>query len=221
MRIHHAYDSVQSLNCPHQEKHMTHAFTLSTLTMLAMLTGSTLVGCEKSTNSSGAVPQTAAEDHNHGDEGHAQSDSAGTPDTYSGIHGQITQLPDPGVPGSELKIHHQQIRDFKTKDGTVNINKDGIAGMRSMTMPFPVADGVSLEGLQVGDKISFDFVVNWGNNRPAWEVTAIQKLPADTEIDFNNAIEDAIEDSIDGASDAAKNAAQDMMDHSGHNHESP
>ncbi len=194
---------------------MTHSHSLTSLTMLALLAGSTLVGCDSNTNSSGAVPQTTADahDHDHGDHDHGDADR--TPDTYSGIRGEITQLPDSTVPGSELKIHHEQIRDFKTKDGTISVTKEGIAGMRSMTMPFPLGEGVSLDSFSIGDKVSFDFVVNWGNNRPAWEITSIEKLPADTELDFNNAIEDMADDAMDDATDAVEG----MMDHGDHDHE--
>lgn len=193
---------------------MKNKHTTLALSIMTMLAGSTLVGCNEGGNSSGAVPQSSA-DHDHDHSGHDHDHDHGehaerTPDVYSGIRGEITQLPESGVPGSELKIHHEQIRDFKTKDGTISITKEGIAGMRSMTMPFPLGEGVSLDSLSVGDKVSFDFVVNWGNNRPAWEITKIEKLPAETELDFNNAIEEVIED--------AQNAAEDMMDHTGHDH---
>lgn len=182
-------------------------------TLIAIFAAATLVGCsEGNTNSSSEVPQSAATDHSgHDHDDGAHSDAQ--PDRYPGVRGEITQLPDPNVPGSELKIHHEQIRNFKTKDGTISVTKEGIAGMRSMTMPFPVGEGVSIDGLSVGDKVSFDFVVNWGNNRPAWEITKIEKLPAETELDFNNAIEEMMDDAMD--------AAQDMMDHSGHDHDGP
>ena len=189
--------------------------TTTALALMALLSGMTLVGCSEG-NTSGEVPQSSAEDdhaHDHDHDGHDHSDAERTPDLYKGIRGEITQLPDPNVPGSELKIRHEQIRDFKTKDGTISVTKDGIAGMRSMTMPFPLGDGVALNDLSVGDKVSFDFVVNWGNNRPAWEITKIEKLAADTELDYTNAIEEMVDDAMD--------AAEDMMDHTGHDHDGP
>ena len=82
--------------------------------------------------------------------------------------------------------------------------------MASMTMPFPLGDGINLDGYAVGDKVSFDFVVNWESSSPAWQVTNLEKLPADTELNFENVIEENIED--------LKDAAHDMMDHSGHDH---
>ncbi|MGV6814204.1 MAG: copper-binding protein [Phycisphaerales bacterium] len=111
------------------------------------------------------------------------------PDVYVGILGEIKEIPVAGDPSSSLKIHHMQIPDFKTKDGTVNVNAQGISGMRSMTMPFPLAQGVSIEGFEVGDKIKFTFEVDWsGQSTNPWQVTKIEKLPADTVIDFTNKV---------------------------------
>ncbi len=182
---------------------------------IVLMTGLALVGCND-TNSSSSTPHSGADthhDHNHDehDHDHTHDDTARTPDAYAGIRGEITQLPVAGDSSKDLQIHHEQIREFKTKDGTVNINTKGIAGMMSMEMPFPLGEGVSLDGFGVGDKVEFDFVVNWGENRPAWEITRIEKLPDDTEIDFTNVIEENIED--------LKDTAGDMMDD--HNHEGP
>lgn len=200
---------------------MTRTRPLLTPGAIALIASMALVGCSEQEPGSGAAPQSAPDaqhDHDHGDhDGHDHGDSDRQPDTYTGIRGEITQLPDPGVPGSELKIHHEQIRDFKTKDGTVNVSSRGVAGMMSMTMPFPVGEGVSLDGLSVGDKVSFDFVVNWGNDRPAWEVTRIEKLPADTVIDYTNAIEEGHGEAEDGSEDTGGM----MEDHSGHDHDGP
>jgi len=192
---------------------MTRKSTLINPLAIALITGFTLVGCSEQ-NSSGAAPQSAPDashDHEHGDDTHTHGDSNREPDTYTGIRGEIKQMIDPQVPSSELKIHHQQIANFKTMDGTVNVNARGIAGMMSMTMPFPVAQGVSLEGFNEGDKVSFDFVVNWGNDRPAWEITKIEKLPADTEIDYTNAIEEIVDDAAD--------AAKGILNHDDHDHD--
>ncbi len=159
-----------------------------------------LVGCNNASNESGAAPQSNAQ-------------TAQEPDVYTGIMGEIIELPVPGDPSTQLQIHHQQIEDFKTKDGTVNINSKGIGGMPSMKMPFPVGDGVSLEGLEVGDKVSFDFAVNWGGSRPAWEITRIEKLPDETEIDYTNKVVENFEE--------MKDNAHEMMDHSDHDHQGP
>lgn len=191
---------------------------------IAMIAGLALVGCTNESNPSGTAPQSDAHHehdghdhsgHDHGD--HDHGDEAREPDVYSGIRGEIAQLPDPNTPNSELKIRHEQIRDFKTKDGTISVSPKGIAGMASMTMPFPLGEGMSLDGYSVGDKVEFDFVVNWGGgSAPAWYITRMDKLPADTVINYENVIEDTIED--------LKDAAHDMMDghdHDGHDHDGP
>lgn len=189
---------------------------LMTPAAIALIAGLALVGCGD-TNSSGNATQSGADahhDHDGHDHDHDHGDADRQPDTYTGIRGEIASLPDPGVPNSELMIHHEQIRDFKTKDGAVNVTANGIAGMRSMTMPFPLGEGVSLDGYSVGDKVEFDFVVNWGGGAsPAWAVTRLSKLPAETELDFTNVIEENVE--------GLKDAAHDMMghDHDGHDHD--
>ena len=197
-----------------KEDTMSRKVQITTLSaaLIAMLGVAPLTGCSD-TNSTGAVPQSQAEEHNHDHdhEGHDHAEGDRTPDVYTGIRGEITQLPDPSVPGSAFKVRHEQIRDFKTMDGTISVTKEGIAGMRSMTMPFPIGQGVSIDGLNVGDKVSFDFVVNWGNDRPAWEITRVELLPAETELDFTNVIEEQIDDVMDGAGE--------MMDHGDHDHD--
>ena len=187
---------------------------------IALIAGLALVGCSDESNPSTNAPQSDAHEHHdghdHSDHDHDHGDEERQPDVYSGIRGEITAIPDPSVPNSELMIRHEQIRDFKTKDGTINVNAKGIAGMASMTMPFPQGEGVSLDGLSIGDKVEFDFTVNWGGgSAPAWFITRIEKLPADTKLDYTNAIEENIED--------LKDAAHDMMDHDhdGHDHDGP
>jgi Cu/Ag efflux protein CusF len=197
--------------------------TKRVLTAITIGAGLTLTGCIDESNSGGSVPQSdahhdhdhAGHDHGHDhDHDHDHGDADRQPDTYSGIRGEIVAMPDAAVPGSELKIKHEQIRDFKTKDGTISVTADGIAGMRSMTMPFPLGQGMNLDGFSIGDKVEFDFVVNWGNNRPAWEITKIGKLPADTTLDYTNVIEEKIEELKDEAHEL-------MDDHSGHDHDGP
>lgn len=188
---------------------MTSTRTRMIPSALALIAGLALVGCSDANSNSGNAPQSGVDAH-HDHDGHDHGDEDRAPDVYSGIRGEIATLPNPEVPGSELQIHHEQIPEFKTSEGVVNITADGIAGMRSMTMPFPLAQGVSLDGFAVGDKVEFEFVVNWGGNRPAWEVTKLTKLPAETELNFENAIVENFEQ--------MKDQAHDMMDHSGHDH---
>ncbi|MEM7577425.1 MAG: copper-binding protein [Planctomycetota bacterium] len=92
------------------------------------------------------------------------------------VRGFIVTLPDPANPASDLQIDHEEIPDFVNAQGEVS-------GMKAMVMPFPLAPGVSLDGLSVDDPVAFTFAVNWDaqGSRP-WELTAITKLdPADAE----------------------------------------
>jgi len=102
------------------------------------------------------------------------------PDRYT-VRGAIAQLPTDG-PVAELQIHHEPIPDFRDRNGVVREFEDGSTGMREMVMPFPVAEGVSLEGFDNGDKVEFDFEVTWGAT--PYQVTAIRELPADTELNL-------------------------------------
>ncbi len=122
--------------------------------------------------------------HDHGDHAHDHANDSRV-DLYEGILGEIAFLPEAGDPKLYPKIRHVQIPEFKKDDGTVAMTPDGIPGMKSMTMEFPLAEGVSVEGFAVGDKVMFDFAVNWGG-RVAWELTKIEKIDPATEIDYSN-----------------------------------
>lgn len=126
------------------------------------------------------------DDHSGHDHAHDQDDAGARMDLYTGIRGEIKSMPADGVAGDDPKIHHTQIVDFKGADGSIPVTADGIAGMRSMTMPFPMAEGVSLDGIAAGDKIEFDFEVRWNDGRASWEVTRIEKLDPSVEIDYEN-----------------------------------
>ncbi len=98
-------------------------------------------------------------------------------DVYT-VRGVVEKLPLAEGPDHDLYIHHAPIPNFRDEHGKV-------VGMRSMTMPFPVADGVSLAGLAPGDPVEFTFAVSW--KQPAgYQVTRIQKLPAGTVVDFTS-----------------------------------
>jgi len=95
------------------------------------------------------------------------------------VRGQVTAVPTAGDPLSNLVIRHEAIDDFATRDGEV-------VGMSSMSMPFPLADGVSLDGIAPGDKVRFTLEVDWDGD-PAYQITRIEPLPADTEIEYGKA----------------------------------
>ncbi len=55
--------------------------------------------------------------------------------------------------------------------------------MGTMTMPFPLARGVSIADLAPGDPVAFTFAVTW-KPRSGYEITEIRELPAGTVIEF-------------------------------------
>lgn len=80
------------------------------------------------------------------------------PDVYT-IRGEISRLPAPGRSPRELWIHHEAVPSFKDTEGEV-------VGMEAMTMPFPLAEAVSVEGLAVGDRVEFVLEVRWEGTPP-------------------------------------------------------
>lgn len=118
-----------------------------------------------------------------------------TVDRYEGIKGRITAVPIEDSPTvRDLRIHHENMPNFKGKTGKL--------GMNAMTMPFPLGEGVTLDGFAIGDAVEFDFEVDWEASPPYW-VTAMRKLPADTKLEFEN-----VED----------HSGHDHGDHDGHDH---
>jgi Cu/Ag efflux protein CusF len=95
------------------------------------------------------------------------------------VRGQVRQIPDPATPGSGLYIGHEAIDDWRGRSGEVE-------GMDPMTMPFEVADGVSLEGIEPADVIEFTLHVDWEADTPV-EITRIRELPAGTQLVFREA----------------------------------
>ncbi len=93
------------------------------------------------------------------------------------LRGEVKQVPVPG--NSELFLHHEAIDDWTSRDGEA-------MGMDSMTMGFAVADGVSLEGIQPGDKVEATLRVDWEARLPV-EITALRELPPDTKLVFREA----------------------------------
>lgn len=104
---------------------------------------------------------------------------SGTPNsttkTYT-IRGRIEQLPDPAVKGSMLQIHHERIEDWVNSKGEVK-------GMNSMVMPFPPIQGVSLDGLAIGDLVEFKAEFDY-SRLPPQRTVSITKLPPDTALNI-------------------------------------
>jgi Cu/Ag efflux protein CusF len=122
-----------------------------------------LPGCEKSAPT--PTPSTPA----------PAADRGPAAATYT-VRGRISALPSAQA---DLQIEHEPIPDFKDESGKA-------IGMSTMIMPFPLATGVSLDGIKAGDPVEFEFHV-WWKPRVAYEVTRITKLPADTTLTFGRA----------------------------------
>ena len=110
--------------------------------------------------------------------GDGGGEAAGTSEVHVyQVRGVIKELPDPETGAGRLLIRHEAIPDLVGQSGEVE-------GMEAMTMPFPVDSEVDLAGLSVGDTVSFELRVEWAADRPV-AVTAMEKLPADTELSFD------------------------------------
>jgi hypothetical protein len=98
--------------------------------------------------------------------------------TYT-VRGQVTQLPDPAHPGGGLYLSHEAVDTFVDREGKT-------VGMDPMNMPFPVAEGVSLDGIVPSDVVEFDLHVDWQAEPPV-DITRIRKLPPGTQLNFRAA----------------------------------
>jgi hypothetical protein len=113
------------------------------------------------------------------------SEISGETHVYT-ARGEITALPSPDNFRAELRIHHEHIAEFRGKSGEVHVNPDGVPGMKAMDMPFPsLGPGVSLEGLEIGDKVEFELTVSH-HPRITYAITRLSKLPPETEISYEN-----------------------------------
>jgi len=95
------------------------------------------------------------------------------------VRGRVAELPDPHDPASGFQVSHEAVDDFVGRDGQRT-------GMDPMTMGFPLAPGVSLKGLLVGDPIRFVLHIDW-SAEPTVRITRIRKLPPGTPIVFRAA----------------------------------
>jgi Cu/Ag efflux protein CusF len=132
------------------------------LTLLTIALIATLAACGG--NDESATTEQAA----------ASADPPGT-DRYT-VQGEVAKLP-AETGDTSLYIRHAAIPDYKNENGEV-------VGMSTMTMPFPVAEGVSIEGLDPGDPVEFTFTMRW-KPQGHYEIVEITELPAGTEIDFD------------------------------------
>jgi len=73
--------------------------------------------------------------------------------TYT-VTGTVKGLPGTGRAPNELLIAHEPIPEYRDVSGKV-------VGMNGMVMPFYLENGVSLSGIQVGDRIQFGLMASW------------------------------------------------------------
>lgn len=130
---------------------------------------STLAACDRAADkpSAPATPTSPA-----------ASDRGEPDDTYT-VRGEVVSVPSPDKPTAEFFVKHEAIDEFKNPGGT--------RGMNSMTMPFPLGKGVSLQGLAPGDKIEFVMAVWTTPGKRGYEIRKITRLPAETELHFGKA----------------------------------
>lgn len=99
-------------------------------------------------------------------------------DRYT-VRGEIMQMPSAQSPLTEFSVRHEAMPHFRGQGGEM--------GMDTMTMPFPLKEGVSLDGFAVGDKVELAFEVDFDAATDAllgYRATGLTKLPADTVLDF-------------------------------------
>lgn len=96
------------------------------------------------------------------------------PQTYV-VRGVVVQMPDPADPATAFRVAHEAIEDFQDGEGRV-------VGMDAMTMDFPLADGVRLRRISVGNKVELTLRVDWSGPKPM-EVTRVRQLLAETELE--------------------------------------
>jgi Cu/Ag efflux protein CusF len=109
----------------------------------------------------------------------AEPADAQAPTAEYTVRGRIEGLPDPARPASALQIHHEPIPEFKSNWANLP------DGMNEMSMSFPLAPGVALDGLKIGDAVEFTFSVRYDatSGSPAgYHVVRIAALPPGTSL---------------------------------------
>lgn len=107
----------------------------------------------------------------------AEEEPATPPDQSYSVRGEVVALPDARRPDDrQLRVRHESIPDFVGFEGEV-------VGMASMSMPFPLAADVDLEGVEPGDPVEMTFEVRWEGSPPI-RIVELRELPPGTELDF-------------------------------------
>jgi hypothetical protein len=92
------------------------------------------------------------------------------------VRAQVVQPPDAAT---GPYIYHEAIDDWVSRDGKMD-------GMDAMAMPYPLAKGVPIAGIQTNDKIEVTVHVDWNAEAPV-EITHVRELPPDTKLTFRAA----------------------------------
>jgi Cu/Ag efflux protein CusF len=134
-----------------------------------------------------------------GDAGQAPAEPAPAEDeapaavkTYT-LRGEVTGMPE--GEDSRIRVHHEAIPDFEMHGEVV--------GMDAMTMAFQPAEGISLDGIEIGTKVTFDWAIS--DAVPSGEIVRVEILPDDAVLNFDAP-------SVDGAE------GDEAADHGGHEH---
>lgn len=101
--------------------------------------------------------------------------------TYT-VRGKVEMVPSRDKPTAEFVVLHEPIDDF--------VDPKGARGMNSMSMPFPLAPGTSVEGIAAGDAVEITFGVWYTPDKSAiasFRATGVRKLPGDTQLRFGKA----------------------------------
>ena len=112
-----------------------------------------------------------------GEQSQVSNDQLPPPATYE-VRGLVRKIKQQSIGRTQVSIHHEAIPEFVGIKGQVE-------GMKSMTMPFTVAESVDLEGIAPGTKIVFELTVDWSAPEPAL-ITGIEVLPPDSELQLQS-----------------------------------
>ena len=105
----------------------------------------------------------------------AAAESGPAEHTYT-VRGEVVEVPVAGNQMTSFRVKHEPIREYTDREGKV-------VGMGTMTMSFTPGPGVSLEGIEKGDKVELVWEM-WYKPRMRERVTSIRELPADTVMNY-------------------------------------
>jgi len=114
----------------------------------------------------------------------AQVEASGDTLVEYTVRGRVTQLPgDPDHPAREFMVRHEAIPEFRPSMAPENTKM----GMMSMVMAFPLGEGVSIEGISVGDPVEMMFETAYHaetGRLKGYQVRTLNPLPADTVLEI-------------------------------------